>query len=106
MTQQFEVWKADAEPALVSKWEEFRLLGYTQATKEEIWLCVLEKLHKRGEPVRLHALINTILSLRLSEFMTRITVQSYQESHYSDSSTLDHLIGEIDAHVSNKRHLT
>ncbi|MFB4163781.1 post-transcriptional regulator [Alteribacillus sp. JSM 102045] len=106
--QQFEVWKSDAEPALKSKVEEFHMLGYHHADKEEVWNCVMEKIKKMDGYMRFHVLINIILTLRLSEYMNRLTISSYKESslHYSDPSSLDDLMGEIESHTSNKRHLT
>ncbi|SFE27275.1 post-transcriptional regulator [Alteribacillus iranensis] len=105
--QQFEVWKEEADPALQSKLDEFELLGYTKADKEEIWKFTVEKIKKKETPVRLHELINEILKIRLNEYMNKITIASYKDSaRLSEKSDLDDLIGEIDTHVSNKRHLT
>ncbi|SDI76134.1 post-transcriptional regulator [Alteribacillus bidgolensis] len=101
--QQFEVWKSDAEPALRSKVEEFQLMGYNHADKDEVWKCVIEKLKKKKDYVRFHVLINSILTLRLSEYMNRLTISAYKESR---TSNLNNLMNEIENHNSNKRHLT
>ncbi|WP_245705207.1 post-transcriptional regulator [Alteribacillus persepolensis] len=103
--QQFDVWKEDAWPALKSKVEEFHLLGYHHADEEAVWDCVVEKLRKKKDYVRFHVVINMILTLRLSEYMNRLTIQSYKESS-SDTSDLHALIDDIDNHSSSKRHLT
>ncbi|RSL29247.1 hypothetical protein D7Z54_32290 [Salibacterium salarium] len=106
--QQFDVWKSDVEPALKSKVEEYHLLGYKSADEEQVWNCVMEKLEKIEEPIRLHVLVNYILTLKLSEYMNRITVSSYKESAklYSTKASLDDLLGEIETHASTNRHLT
>ncbi|MDQ0299833.1 hypothetical protein J2S78_002253 [Salibacterium salarium] len=106
--QQFEVWKSDVKPALQSKVDEFHLLGYKSADEEEVWNCVMEKLENREEAVRLHVLVHYVLTLKLSEYMNRLTVSSYKESakHYSTKASLDDLLGDIETHASTNRHLT
>ncbi|WP_051302205.1 post-transcriptional regulator [Salibacterium aidingense] len=104
----FEMWREDVEPVLQSKAEEFQMFGYTSADQERVWNCTMEKLKKREESHRIHVLVNSILTLSLSDFMNQITVASYKESakYYSTEANLDDLLGEIETHTSTKRHLT
>ncbi|CAI6082456.1 post-transcriptional regulator [Cohnella sp. JJ-181] len=60
-----------------SKAEEFRMIGYEQATGPEIWECVSDKYHKTGTPA-LHAMVNDILSLKVTNFMNYITLSIYR----------------------------
>jgi len=60
-----------------SKAEEFRMIGYNQATGPEIWECVSDKYHKTGTPA-LHAIVNDILSLKVTNFMNYITLSIYR----------------------------
>lgn len=76
--QQFEVWKDDVRPALLSKMEEFHLIGYDRATLEELWQCVLAKLKKEKEFVRIHNLVRIILTLKATDYMTWLTVDAYR----------------------------
>lgn len=76
--QQFEVWKDDVRPALISKMEEFHLIGYDRATVEELWDCVLAKLKKEKEFVRIHNLVRIILTLKATDYMTWLTVDAYR----------------------------
>lgn len=76
--QQFEVWKDDVKPALISKMEEFHLIGYDRVTLEELWECVLAKLKKEKELVRIHNLVRIILTLKATDYMTWLTVAAYR----------------------------
>lgn len=60
-----------------SKAEEFRMIGYEHATGPEVWECVSDKYHKKGTPA-LHAIVNDILSLKVTNFMNFITLSIYR----------------------------
>ncbi|XID93636.1 post-transcriptional regulator [Paenibacillaceae bacterium WGS1546] len=60
-----------------SKAEEFRLIGYEQVTGEDVWECVSDKYHKKGTPP-LYAVVNDILSLKVTQFMNFITLNMYR----------------------------
>lgn len=76
--QQFEVWKNDVMPALISKVEEFHMMGYNRATEEELWECVIAKLRKQKSLVQIHYLVSCILSLKATDYMTWLTVGAYK----------------------------
>lgn len=77
--QQFDVWRDQLTPAIISKVDEFHLLGYGQATADEVWDCVVDRLHKKKTFVRMHVFVNELLTLKPQTFMTWLTVQSYKE---------------------------
>ncbi|NEU31559.1 hypothetical protein GN156_12370 [bacterium LRH843] len=77
-TQQFEVWRHDVEPALVSKVDEFHFLGYDRVTAEDVWECILYQLRKNKEFIHLHSFVNTLLSLKPQTYMTWLTRKAYQ----------------------------
>ncbi len=76
--QQFEIWKEDVMPALTSKVEEFHMLGYDRATEEELWECVIAKLLKEKKLVQIHYLVSSILTLKVTDYMTWLTVGAYK----------------------------
>lgn len=76
--QQFEVWKEDVMPALTSKKEEFHMLNYDRVTEEEVWECVLAKLKKEKEFVRIHHLVKMILTLKVTDYMNWLTIGAYK----------------------------
>ncbi len=60
-----------------SKAEEFRLLGYEQVTGADIWECVSDGYRKTGMPP-LYAVVNDILSLKVTQYMNFITLNLYR----------------------------
>lgn len=83
--QQFDVWKEDVMPALTSKVEEFHMIGYDRATEEELWECVIAKLHKQKKFVQIHHLVSTILTLKATDYMTWLTVGAYKGPNWFSS---------------------
>lgn len=86
--QQFEIWKEDVRPALTSKVEEFHMLGYDRATEEELWLCVVAKLKKEKEFIRIHNVVRTILTLKATDYMTFLTVGAYKGPNWFEGESL------------------
>ncbi|MDV2685916.1 post-transcriptional regulator [Alkalihalophilus lindianensis] len=77
--QQFESWRYDVEPALASKVEEFHFLGYDRVTVDQVWACVMDRLRKQKEFIHLHAFVQVILTLKVQDYMTWVTKESYRE---------------------------
>lgn|SRR5690554_4512921 len=73
-------WKETVLPALESKVSEFHLMGYTKATKEEIWHCLEQKVWKGDPEKRLHEVIQDIFHLSATVYMNHLTLKVYQDS--------------------------
>jgi hypothetical protein len=67
------------EGLCASKAEEFRMIGYDNVTGEDVWHCVSEKYQKTGMP-QLHAMVNDILSLKITQYMNWLTIHMYKQS--------------------------
>lgn len=76
--QQFELWRQELEPAILSKVDEFHFLGYDRATSDEVWECTLYQLRKAKEFMHVHAFVNQLLTLKPQTYMTWLTAQSYR----------------------------
>lgn len=72
-------WKDILDPALDSKVEEFKLMGYGQATKEAIWACLKDKVWKGSPNKRLHEAVQDIFHLKTSLFMSYLTVSAFTD---------------------------
>jgi hypothetical protein len=67
------------KPALKSKAEELNLLGIGAVKEDDVWLYLTQKKWKRPkEEIHLHELVNDILSLNSSQFMTFMTIEAYK----------------------------
>ncbi|WP_458412382.1 post-transcriptional regulator [Schinkia sp. CFF1] len=85
-----EYYKNQVEPALESKMEEFRLLGYDRVSLQEIWACLQKKKWKKKVDKYLHEVVADILSLSASEYMSYLTIEAFKGpdyfSHYENNS--------------------
>ncbi|WP_226583311.1 post-transcriptional regulator [Halobacillus litoralis] len=71
-------WKDEITFVLQSKVEEFHLLGYDRATKEEVWDCLVTKVWK-GEPeLRLHQVVQDVFHLSSHTYTSYLTTEAYQ----------------------------
>ncbi|WP_010651020.1 post-transcriptional regulator [Oceanobacillus massiliensis] len=87
-------WKQMIIPALKSKAEELEMMGYSQATPEDVWTCLVKKVWK-GEPEkRLHEIVQDILHLASNTYLSYLTMKSYQN---------DNLMASIAALTGGKR---
>ncbi|MBF0706409.1 post-transcriptional regulator [Alkalihalobacillus hwajinpoensis] len=82
-------WKKEISPALESKRDEFLLLGYSGATMDEIWECLLARLERNNEleEVKLHRLVNEIMRLSVNEYMNWLTIHAYKGTKTFESQT-------------------
>jgi hypothetical protein len=70
-------------PALISKLEEFHLMGYNRVTETEIWECLQKKKWKKlEEPKSVSDMVNDILRLSVGDYMNYITVESYKGPNF------------------------
>ncbi|SDI93234.1 post-transcriptional regulator [Salimicrobium halophilum] len=71
-------WRSYIDPALESKKQEFLLLGYSTATKEEIWNCLNKKVWKKNKQKRLHAVVQDVFRLQPHTYLSYVANQIYQ----------------------------
>lgn len=71
-------WKSFVIPALLSKQGEFKLIGYSDVTTEEIWQCLKTRVWKGNPPKRLHEVVQDIFHLPTATYMSYITVNALQ----------------------------
>jgi Post-transcriptional regulator len=67
------------KPALKSKREEFILLGLQEVTEKDIWESLIKKKWKKPqEEIHLYEIVQNILRLTTSDYMTYKTVEAYR----------------------------
>jgi len=69
-------WRPIVEPALRSKQGEFKLVGYSDISTEEIWECLKEKVWKGNPTKRLHEVVQDIFHLPTTTYISFITVNA------------------------------
>lgn len=75
-----EQWKPLMKPVLDSKTSEFKLMEYSNATNEDIWNCLVQKVWKGNPERRLHEIVQDIFHLASHMYMGYLTAGAYQEN--------------------------
>jgi predicted NAD/FAD-binding protein len=75
------------KPALKSKEEEFKLLGYENVTEAQIWEYLTRKKWKKAkEEVHLYEIVADILSIKIGDVMNYTTVEAFKMADFDLSS--------------------
>lgn len=72
-------WKEKLTPVLNSKTNEFLMMGYSQASNDDIWNCLEKRVWKGNPTKRLHEIVQDILHLSSSIYMNYLTINAYQD---------------------------
>ncbi|MGG3790599.1 post-transcriptional regulator [Geobacillus thermodenitrificans] len=83
-------------PALECKYDEFRLLGYTQVTIDGLWECLCARKWKNAlAEKKLYELVSDILSLSPGEYMAFLTMRSYEQQRATGGDDLENVLKEL-----------
>lgn len=78
MVQHVDVWKPYIKDVLESKVSELELLGYSGVNEYEVWECLKKKVWKKERTLPLFQVVQDILHLSGSMYMSYLTVESQQ----------------------------
>ncbi|WML47413.1 post-transcriptional regulator [Neobacillus sp. PS3-34] len=71
-------------PALESKLDEFRIHGYDSISVEEFWTFLIRKKWKKAkEEKKLYEIVQEILSVKVSDYLSYNTIESLKKSDFS-----------------------
>jgi len=79
--QPVKEWESMIRPALESKAYEFKLAGYSRVSVEDVWSCLERKVWKGNPTKRLYEVVQDILHLDGSVYMSYLTLDVYKEDH-------------------------
>ncbi|MFD2046194.1 post-transcriptional regulator [Ornithinibacillus salinisoli] len=79
LVKSVEEWKEMLQPVLESKTQEFLMMGYSKATNDDIWNCLVKKVWKGHPSKRLYEVVQDILHLGSNIYMSYLTVNAYQD---------------------------
>jgi hypothetical protein len=84
ISQDYDRFYEDVQLVLKSKVEEFSFLGYESVSEQDIWAFLTEKKWKKAkEGLQLFEIVQSILSLKVGEFMNYKTVQTLKNTEFS-----------------------
>ncbi|MBM7651795.1 post-transcriptional regulator [Neobacillus cucumis] len=76
--------RTQVQPVLKSKLEEFRLLGVDSVTEQGLWEYLIKKKWKKVKhEMRLYEMIQEILSVKVSDYLNYVTIESYKTTEFS-----------------------
>ncbi|MCT2537992.1 post-transcriptional regulator [Aquibacillus koreensis] len=79
VTKRASEWKKMLVPVLDSKVDEFKLLGYSRTTVDDIWNCLTQKVWKGDPDKRLHEVTQDIFHLSSNIYMSYLTIHAYKD---------------------------
>jgi hypothetical protein len=92
MSQDYGSFYETVRPALQSKLEEFELLGYDSVSETDIWdYLVKKKWKKEKEDPNVSRIVQSILSLKVGEFMNYKAVEALKDTSFSLENEEDRL---------------
>ena len=84
VSQDYERFHNKVRPALISKQEEFLLLGYDNVSQEDIWTFLLKKKwHKGDHEMKLFEVVQSILSLKVGELINYMSVEALKDAEFT-----------------------
>ncbi|SDW27539.1 Post-transcriptional regulator [Marinococcus luteus] len=104
MEKVWEEWKTVVYPALESKVKEFETLGYKNIHIDEIWEMSVSQMKKRKADPALHTIVQTILHMKMHDYMQQKTIESYkkieQKKNYDEA--LEEILAQVSGNVAEK----
>lgn len=71
------------QPVVSSKIEEFHMLGYEEVTENDLLSYLEMKKWKKEKELSLHQVVNDILSVKITQVMSYVTIESYKSDMFS-----------------------
>ena len=71
------------QPVVSSKMEEFHMLGYEEVTENDLLGYLEMKKWKKEKELSLHQVVNDILSVKITQVMSYVTIESYKSDMLS-----------------------
>ena len=79
-----EYFRTQVQPAIASKLNEFQLLGIDSVTEKEFWNFLIKKKWKKiKEEMKLYEIIQEILSVKASDYISFATIETYKTTEFS-----------------------
>ncbi|MDF1506844.1 post-transcriptional regulator [Robertmurraya sp. DFI.2.37] len=92
---EYDRFRSEVKPALISKVEELNLLGYGTIHEQQLWEFLTTKKWKRvRDDIKLYEIVADILSLKPGEYMSFASVEALKLLDFSleDETELKELL--------------
>lgn len=72
-------WKPTVNVVLDSKVKELLMIGYSEASREDVWKCLSEGVWEDRPTKKLYEVVQDIFHLKPSDYMNYLTVNAFKE---------------------------
>ncbi|MBU8879524.1 post-transcriptional regulator [Bacillus sp. FJAT-29790] len=80
----YDHFRSQVQPALVSKLEEFSLLGYGSVAEHEVWeFLKRKKWKKKDEGKQLFEIVEDILSIKVGDYFSFATIEAFKGAEFA-----------------------
>lgn len=87
-----EHYKDHVMPFIMSKKEEFELLGYDKIDPNEIWNYLkVKKWKKNCEEIPLHQIVSDILHISVNDYMNYAQIEAFKSPNWFTKEGMDAL---------------
>lgn len=84
MVNNFDYFRSQVGPALESKLEEFKLLGYDSISESALWEFLINKKWKKvNEELKLFEVVQDIFAIKVSDYISYATIEAYKADEFS-----------------------
>ena len=84
VNRDYESFHILVKPALLSKQEEFLLLGYDNVSQADIWTFLLKKKWRKGDhEMKLFEVVQSILSIKVGELINFMSVEALKDAEFT-----------------------
>lgn len=81
---EYDRYRSQVQPALKSKLDEFRLLGYETINEQALWnYLTKKKWRKVQEDIKLYEVVQDIMSVNVGEYMNFATIEAFKKTEFS-----------------------
>lgn len=75
----YDQWREKIEPFLISKLEEFHLLGLERLTADELWAFAKEIMQKNKVEMKCHRIVGQLMRLSVNDYMNKLRVEMFKD---------------------------
>lgn len=80
------------DPVLISKVEEFAVLGYGEVEKADLWEYLTKKVWKKPkEGIRIYELVSDVISINIGRYMNFAAVEAIKSPNWLSELDSDEL---------------
>ena len=74
----YDDWLEEIRPFLISKLEEFHLLGLERLTEDELWSFAKESLQKHKVEMKCHQIVGHLMRISVNDYLNKLRIEMFK----------------------------